>query len=294
MAPVLQRVVFVLAVFSAQLALAVQPYVAADKVAAGELKTVLAQVENKLAAAGFQVVGKHQPVGLPQHGSLVLTDPAMLAAVQSAGGQAIVAATLRVGVQADGTVSYMNPEYWYRAFLRQKYGSAESAVKALQERLAKTLGAGAPFGGDVAAEKLPEYRYMWGMERFDDANNQLASFESFEQAVATLRDNLNKQVGGTAKVYEIVLADRKLAVFGVAMNDPATGEGWWVNKVGAQHIAALPWEIYVIDKQAGALQGRYRTALAWPSLSMSSFMGISSHPGATHDTLKALAIAAKK
>lgn len=294
MAHVLKRVVFVLAVCSAQLALAVQPYLAADKVAAGELKAVIAEVEGKLVAAGFQVVGKHQPAGLPKHGSLIVTDPAMLAAVQAVGGQAIVAATLRVGVQADGTVSYMNPEYWYRAFLRQQYGSAEAAVKALEARLARTLGAGAPFGGDVAAEKLPGYRYMWGMERFDDANNELASFESFDQAVATLRDNLAKQLGGTAKVYEIVLAERKLAVFGVAMNDPATGEGWWVNKVGADHIAALPWEIYVIDNKAGALQGRYRTALAWPSLSMGTFMGISSHPGATHDTLKALALAAKK
>jgi hypothetical protein len=78
------------------------------------------------------------------------------------------------------------------------------------------------------------------------------------------------------------------------MNDPATGEGWWVNKVGADHVAALPWEIYVIDNKAGALQGRYRTALAWPSLSMGTFMGISNHPGATHDNLKAVAERARK
>jgi hypothetical protein len=33
------------------------------------------------------------------------------------------------------------------------------------------------------------------------------------------------------------MPDRKLAVFGVAMNDPGDGEGWWMNKIGADHIA---------------------------------------------------------
>lgn len=289
MSRALPRFLALAAVLWAPLSFALQPYVAADPAPGGELKAVMAQVEHKLAAAGFQVVGRHVPAGLPKHGALVVVDPAMLDAVKAAGGQAIVAAAIRVGVQADGKVSYMNPEYWYRAFLRKQYGGAEAAAKAVQEKLAKTLGAGAGFGGDVPAENLPGYRYMWGMERFDDAGNELAVHASFDEAVKTIRDNLAKKVGHTEKVYELVFADRKLAVFGVAMNDPETGEGWWVNKVGADHIAALPWEIYVIDGKAGALQGRYRTALSWPSLSMGTFMGISSHPGSTHDTLKAVA-----
>lgn len=278
----------VLMFFWTQISWAIQPYITGDKVSPGDVNNVIAQVEKKLGAAGFQVIGKHTPAGLPKHGGLVVTDKAILDAVHAAGGQAIVAAGIRIGVQADGTVSYINPEYWHRAFLRKQYGSAEAASKALQEKLAKALGAGEAFGGDVPAENLASYRYMWGMERFDDANNELGSFGSFEEAVSTLRDNLGKKIGNSEKVYEIVMADKKLAVFGVAMNDPATGEGWWVNKVGPDHIAALPWEIYVVGNKAGAMQGRYRTALAWPSLSMGTFMGISSHPGSTHDNLRAL------
>lgn len=45
----------------------------------------------------------------------------------------------------------------------------------------------------------------------------------------------------------------------------------------------------MVDNKAGALQGRFRTALAWPSLSMGTFMGIANHPGDTHETLKAVA-----
>ena len=271
---------------------ALQPYLAGDKVNGGDLRTVMAEVEKKLGAAGFQVIGKHTPAGLPQHGALVVLDKALTDAVKGVGGQAIVAAGIRVGVQADGRVSYINPEYWHRAFLRKQYSAVEAASKAVQEKLAKALGAGEAFGGDVPTDNLAGYRYMWGMERFDDSGNELASFDSFDEAVATVKDNLAKKVGTTEKVYEIVLADKKLAVFGVALNDPATGEGWWVNKVGADHIAALPWEIYVVGNKAGAMQGRYRTALAWPGLTMGTFMGISRHPGSTHDTLKA--VAAKK
>jgi hypothetical protein len=289
MSAVPSRLFLFVALFWTSLCFAVQPYVAGDKLPAGELKGVMAQAEQKLVAVGFQVVGRHQPAGLPKHGAIVVTDKAMLDAVLAAGGPAIVAAGIRIGVQADGRVSYMNPEYWYRAFLRKQFGAAESAVRGVQERLGKALGSGEAFGGEVAADALPAYRYMWGMERFDDAGNALESYASFDEAVKTIRDNLGRKVGQTEKVYELVFPERKLAVFGVAMNDPATGEGWWVNKVGPDHIAALPWEIYVVDGKAGALQGRYRTALAWPGLSMGTFMGISNHPGATHDTLKAVA-----
>jgi hypothetical protein len=270
----------------APLVLAVQPYMSGDKVQGGDLKNAMAQVEKKLAGAGFNVIGRHMPSGLAQHGSLVVTDQAMLDAVLATGGQTVVGAGIRVGVKADGSVSYMNPDYWYRAYLRKQFGPAEGNVKAVQDRLAKALGAGKPFGGEVPAEDLPSYRYMWGMERFDDFKNELRVFAGFDEAVKTIRDNLARQVGNSVKVYEIVAADKKLAVFGVAMNDPKTGEGWWVNKVGPDHIAALPWEIYVVGNKAGALQGRYRTALAWPSLTMGTFMGISDHPNATHDTLR--------
>jgi hypothetical protein len=142
---------------------ALSPYIAGDKQAAGDVKTQLAQVERKLQAEGFAVVGRHLPQGLPQHGSLIVTDRSLLDAVRSSGGVAIVGAGLRVGVKSDGSVSYMNPEYWYRAYLRGGFDAAQPAVRSAQERLAKALGAGAGFGGDVPAADLANYRYMFGM-----------------------------------------------------------------------------------------------------------------------------------
>jgi hypothetical protein len=274
---------------STQACLATAPYLQAGKWPAGDLTTQLAQVEKKLQAEGFTVIGRHTPKGLSAHAGLVVTDPAMLEAVRTIGGSGIVASGIRVGVKADGTVSYMNPDYWYRAYLRGTFKTAQVPAKAVQVRLAKALGEGTAFGGDVAESDLPNYRYMLGMERFDSPNSELSTHASFEEALKTVQDNLAKGVGNTARVYEVVMADRKLAVFGVAMNDPGDGEGAWVSKIGADHIAGMPYEVFIVGNKVFALYGRYRIALAWPTLGMGQFMGIMNTPDAIRNTLSRVA-----
>ncbi len=268
---------------------ALQPYVMGNKVPGGDVKAVADAVAQKLAGAGFTVLGTHLPAGLPKYATVVVSDAGLAEAVKAIGGSAIVALPIRVGVKADGTVSYVNLEYWQRAYLRKDYGKAEAAVKAAAMRLEQALGAGAPFGGDVKAEDLATYRYMFGMERFDSGNSLLTEHKGFEEAVKAVRDNLARGVKGTAKVYEVVVPDRKVAVFGVAMNDPEYGEGWWANKIGPDHIAALPWEVFIVGGKVYALYGRFRTALAWPSLGMGQFMGISIHPDRTREMMEAVA-----
>lgn len=265
-----------LALFSL-LAHALQPYVAGDKLAATDLKTAVAAAEQKLVAAGFTVIGRHLPPGIPTHASIIVSERGYTAALTQIGGSAVVGVPIRVGVKADGSVSYLNLEYWQRAYLRGNYGKAEAAVKATSARLQQAFGVGKPFGGEVAVDELPAYRYTVGMERFDD-KSELKTHASFDEAVKTIRENLAKGVAKTAKVYEVVIPEKNLAVFGVATNDPEDGEGWWAKKIGADHVAALPWEIFVVDNKVYALFARYRTALAWPELGMFQFMGISSHP----------------
>jgi len=271
---------------------AMSPYVEAPKVPATDVKSAMAEAEKKLAAAGFDVVGRYQPRGLPQYGVVVATDAALLGAVSAIGGAAIAAAPIRVGVRGDGTVFYQNLEYWARAYLRGNYDRADAAVQKAATRLAGAFGPGKPAGGEVKTEDLAGYRYMLGMERFGD-RSELNEFASFDQAVQTIRDNLAKGVGETAQVYAIVLPEKKIAVFGVALNGAEFGEGWWVNKIGPDNIAALPWEIYVVDKHAHALYGRYRTALGWPDLGMGQFMTIVRHPDTTAHALEAVAGARK-
>lgn len=273
----------------APLALALSPYYYGDKVQAGEVSAVLAQVEAKLVKAGFQVVGKHMPPGLPGHGVIVVTDEGLLSVVRKMGGANIVGAPIRIGVKADGTVSYMNLDYWERAFFRKQYSYAQRAVRAAQAKLVKALGAGKPFGGSVDKIDLADYQYMFGMEGFDSDKNVVMEHLSFDDAVRTIQDNLTRGVGRTSKVYEIIMPDKKLAVFGVALNDPKEGEGWWVKSAGVDNIAALPYEIYVVNNKAGHLFARFRIALGWPNVGMGTFMRIVEAPGVIRDTLTEVA-----
>ena len=274
----------------APLSLALAPYIQGTKLAPAELGAQLNAVEAKLKEAGFAVIGRHMPKGLPQSASLVVTDAGLLQALRGVGGSAVVAAGIRVGVQADGTVSYINPGYWHRAFVRDKFASVEAASKAVQAKLAAALGAGQPFGGDVDEGDLARYRYMFGMERFDSDNSLIATHASFEEALATVRGNLDKKVGDTAKTYEVVMPERKVAVLGVAMNNADSGEGWWVNKInGAPHVAALPYEVFIVDNKVYALYARFRIALSWPELGMGQFMGIFNAPLAIQDIMTKVA-----
>lgn len=277
---------------AAQLSLALSPYFHASKIPAADLPTQLAQVEKKLQAEGFTVLGQHLPKGIAGRASVVVSDPAMLAAIRATGpSSSIVAAGIRVGISGDGSVSYMNPDYWYRAYLRGNFAGAQEAVKSVQQRLVKALGEGTGFGGDVPKAELTSYRYMFGMERFDSANSELASYASFEDALRAVQGNLAKGLGDTRQVYEVVMPEQKMAVFGVAMNSASDGEGWWVNKIGTDFPAALPYEVFIVDNKVYALYARYRIALGWPALGMGQFMTIINAPEAIRSTMVRLATA---
>jgi hypothetical protein len=130
---------------------------------------------------------------------------------------------------------------------------------------------------------------MFGMERFAD-RALVREMPGFDAALATVNANLGAGVAGTSKVYQLVLVPGHLAVVGFAQNDPAKGEAWWVKRIdGEAHLAALPWEVFIVDGKIYGLYARYRTALAWPELGMGQFMTIVNHPDATLATVRAIA-----
>lgn len=274
---------------------AISPYIQGDPVPGGSVQTAAAAVEARLKSGGFKVIGKYFPQNLAGLGVVIATDDAMLGEVGSVGGHAVMGAAIRVGVKADGSIAYTNPEYWYRAYFRKAFEKKEEAVNALQARLRDALGAGKALGGDVPPATLANYRYMIGMERLDSSKNTLAEYDSFAAALKTVRENLAKGSGKTAKVYEVVIPERKLAVFGVAMNDGKHSDGEWIKKIEMQNnIAALPYELYIIGNEVGAPHGRFRIALAFPDVGMGQFMRISSQPGAIMEAMGAVAGTEKK
>jgi hypothetical protein len=284
---------FVLSLFGWMLscaAYAINPYIHGDKLSGANVQAVASAAESKLEAQGFKLVGKYFIKGNPGVGTIVVTDAEMLKHIGEMGEQTIVGAGIRIGVKADGTVSYMNPDYWYRTIFRKNFDKVEKSVESVQARLSKALGAGEGFGGDETARSLSNYRYMVGMERLDSSKNLLREAESFDAAVKIVRENLSKKVADTAKVYEVVIPGKQLAVFGVAFNDPKTGDAAWMKAIEQpETTAAVPYEVFVMGKEIHALHARYRLAVSFPDTGMGTFMRISHIPGEINDTLSQVA-----
>ncbi|RMD70337.1 MAG: hypothetical protein D6819_04555, partial [Gammaproteobacteria bacterium] len=245
------------------MALAINPYFRGDDVPGGSREEVIRTVKAKLEKGGFNVIGTYTPRGLPHHASIIVTDDGILKAIRDIKGASIVGAGIRIGVKDDGMVSYINPDYWYRAYFQDGFRRHQKAVEALNTKLQLILGYKGGFGGDVPAKKIKDYRYSFGLERFRDAY-RLNRFPGFGAALKTIRDNLRRGVKQTEKVYEVVMMDEQLAVFGVAMNDPRKGDAAWVSKLIPDHIAAMPYEMYVVKGEAFALHPRFRIAFSWP------------------------------
>lgn len=303
------RTFFWLLVFMTGVALAgpagaVAPYQVGAQVSGSDVDGVMDEAEQALEEAGFEVLGRYHPLEKSEYGVMVVTHSAILEAIHevpetSEGGQTIVGAGLRVGFRADSEadaveVSYTNPEYWYRAYFQDAYDAAgQPAVDAVGAPLGEALaGLGEAsdetFGGDVSPGDLEYYHYMMGMPYMYDAP-RVGSGDSFSALVETIRSNLKEGVGGTARVYEMVMPEEEVAVFGVAMNDPENGTPSWFPSLVQRHVAGLPYEIYVDGDVAHTLHGRFRIALAWPELGMGTFMGIASAPGKVEDTMRRVA-----
>jgi hypothetical protein len=108
--------------------------------------------------------------------------------------------------------------------------------------------------------------------------------------VRAVQENLAKGKSSVSKAYELVLPDSKLAVFGVAMNSRDISDTLIIGKIGVEdRIAGFPYEMFVVNNKVYALYGRYRLALAFPDLSMGSFIRIVYAPEDIHAMLKAVA-----
>jgi hypothetical protein len=143
------------------------------------------------------------------------------------------------------------------------------------------------------------------MEYFDDPS-VLNYFDSHEQAVTAVRDNLARQVGASTQVFELKLGSdtrgKQMTLFGVGLSgsdeEDCSSDAYIMNRIdrdSPRHTAHLPYEILVYGDQAEALYGRFRIAISWPHLPMmasdtgATFFSIMCAPGAIQDALTKIA-----
>jgi len=269
------------------------PYILVGE-SSNSLEVTEQKVTEALEASGFEILGDYSVENNQTLKVIVYSRKDLQEITLKVKDRGALAAALKVGLKSDGpgtTISYLNPEYLFQAYLRNAYDShnvglekISSDVKAAMSPLGnKNTG----FGGSMTAEDLREYHYKIMMPYFSDPV-ELKEFTSFEEGIKTIENNLKSQKGATQLVYSLKFNDDKVAVFGIAFLDEEKGEKQFLPIIGEDHLAAMPYEIILEGKKATMLHGRYRLALHWPELTMGTFMKIRNTPGDFKDAFEAL------
>ncbi len=288
--------VFVIAVFAGIFSVNSQklsPYIKA-----GVLKENVQQTFEKVNAAlkngGFEILGSYHPEGKNTLMVIAYSRKDLQDAVLQKKDRGALAAVLKVGLKSNGnttTISYLNPDYLFNAYLMKDYDKHKTVLQKVSSDVKNALsGLGnenKPFGGTLSASKIREYHYKMMMPYFTDPV-ELEEFDSFEKGVRIIEKNLAAKKGSTSLVYKLKFPSKKIAVYGIALNDKSDGEAFFLPVIGEDHLAAMPFEIILQGNTATMLHGRYRIALHWPELSMGTFMKIMSTPGYMEDTFEDL------
>ena len=271
----------------------ISPYYNCGQIAS-DLKSTKEKVTAELISKGFKITGGYYVANKTTMYVLTYSSKELRAACLKVKDRGIIAANLRVGFEKVGSkteISMINPKYQFLGYLRSGYDANKAALDKIDQLAKNTIksigGQLTAFGGSLEEKELKKYHYMAMMPYFDDPI-ELNEFSSFDVACATIEKNLAAKKGNTKKIYSLKYKKSQKAVYGVALLDKEKGEGHFLPLVGEKHFTAMPYEIVVIGKEVTMLHGKFRFAMFWPELSMSTFMKISSTPGEVEDALEAL------
>ena len=269
------------------------PYIKVGK-SAESIDSVASKVISALKTNGFQVLGAYNPSKKASLKVIAFTKSDLKTTVVKIADRGALAAIFKVGLEMKNdnvTISYTNPDYILRAYLMDNYETYKSTFVKFSEDLKTALlplgSEFTPFGGTVNADELKKYHYKIMMPYFTDPIT-LKEFDSFEEGLAKIQENLKARKGKTKLVYKLIYSKEKVAVFGVGLESSEEGESYFLPKIGESHLAALPYEIILQGNKATMLHGKYRIALHWPELTMGTFMKIMSTPGDIEDALEAV------
>ncbi|AZR81755.1 MULTISPECIES: hypothetical protein [Piscirickettsiaceae] len=254
------------------------------------VSVVVDKTKQALTENGFEVVGSYKPNADSE--VIVVTNDALknLAGLSKNGG---FGAMERVSVVKRGNqteVSYTNPTYMWNVY------RMDGDIQPVQAAMEKALGNQKGFGADkpLTAEELREYHYKFMMPYFDDVD-EIQEFDSYQEGVNTIEAGLKAGRGGVTQVYRIDIPGKDMTVFGVAFSKTEGADKNILTQIdgeGHSHAAHLPYELLVNGNEALALNGKFRIAINWPSLSMmgsGSFMSIANAPDEIKQSLEIVA-----
>ena len=255
----------------------------------GAVADKVAGVKKSLTDNGFEVVGEYSPY---ETAHIIIVTNDTLKKVAGSHNRGGYAAGQRVAITKVGDqiqITYTNPPYMAAAY------HAKGDVSAVTAALGTALGSVKEYGPaeGMDADDIAGYHYTFGMEYFDEPLD-LASYNSYEEAVAAVEKGLAAKAGGASKVYRIDVPGKKQTLFGVALASTTNkymDDTFIMNEIDFKEVrstAHLPYDILVTGEEVEALHARFRIAINFPDLSMmgaNSFMNIMPSPDAIKEAL---------
>ena len=267
----------------------------------GEIAPVVTQVEQKLTANGFEVVGTYAPYTNLKFSNGETVSAEIIGVTNSAlkqaaaqtpfGGFAAVQRVTITKVNDQIEVAYTNPTYMANAY------RLKSDLAGVDSQLAKALGAQSAYGSKngLTAANLQTYHYKMMMPYFTDLDT-LAQYPSYQKAIDAVSAGLAAHKGGTAKVYQVAIPGKEQTLFGVALSgadgNECGGDAHIMGIIDTDTVKStghLPYGILVSGGTVYALPAKFRIAVNFPDLSMMGshgFMTIHCAPGAIQKALK--------
>lgn len=247
-----------------------KPFTLAQQQKNAQLETVAADVQKRLSAGGFRIIGKYLPYKGTQIFIVTSDELKKVAARTEYGG---FGAALRVSVSEVGKeiqVAHNNPTYIGVAY------NMKDRLVAVRNKFAAALGYIKDFGGEGVAESdLPEYNYGFGLEGFFGFF-ELADYKSHAEAIKAVEAGFKKYSKKMSQVYRLDIPGKQQTVYGFSMQvDRETNE--YMNDSYVMEVidhkplrraAHLPYEIMVTGKRVIAMHPHYRLAVNFPDMHM--------------------------
>jgi hypothetical protein len=235
----------------------------------------LADLKQKLAESGLEVLGTHQVAGSNDFTAVVYTCAELRQAARFPGrGFAAVLRILHNGKDRELVVS--NPEYYLRAFLQRDY--ADEMAKPVNDALALALGTLTPTDDSLKTGKLGKYNFMLGMPKYDD----------FVRVAKGRTEDLCEKLEANAKnrvVFKLNIAeDGSSVLYGMELPVEIERFNVKLRTMGQSHL--LPYTVLIENGEANILHAKFYLALSFPRLTMTEFMKIMSVPGDIEDAFK--------
>lgn len=224
--------------------------------------------EDKLAQAGFEVVGTYQS---SDKGTTILYTNAMMKADADKKTCGLAGVGRMLVDEENHQISIANPVYFGAAFLRSNYNNAH-ALNTLSS-LEKAFGALKNAEDEYDFADLPKYHFMMGMPYYNDMDviAEGPTVKLVAKAKAS-KDTISIVQIGKDSYVAFMKVDKRTSSF--------------VKKIGAQNGEILPWAVLIENGKAKALNAKYFIAISYPLLTMTEFMTIAIVPGSITQSLQ--------